>query len=145
MAILYPASLANLVVEVGTRHCHQTLLVAIWQKNRQRALWQNWELMLANNFGNLYKMVTKFGSQLLATKFGFVPDCWKSFYSMYYRDSRQKDKTAFIYNGNLLYLEKQFYIDMGPGVYCSRGTNFWIYHLNPIYAFKSAIRDWQPH
>ena len=26
MAILYPASLANLVVEVGTRHCHQTLL-----------------------------------------------------------------------------------------------------------------------
>ena len=25
MAILYPASLANLVVEVGTRHCHQTL------------------------------------------------------------------------------------------------------------------------
>ena len=27
MAILYPASLANLVVEVGTRHCHQTLLL----------------------------------------------------------------------------------------------------------------------
>ena len=26
MAILYPTSLANLVVEVGTRHCHQTLL-----------------------------------------------------------------------------------------------------------------------
>ena len=25
MAILYPTSLANLVVEVGTRHCHQTL------------------------------------------------------------------------------------------------------------------------
>ena len=26
MAILYPTSLANLVAEVGTRHCHQTLL-----------------------------------------------------------------------------------------------------------------------
>ena len=30
MAILYPTSLANLVVEVGTRHCHQTLLK--WKK-----------------------------------------------------------------------------------------------------------------
>ena len=29
MAILYPASLANQVVEVGTRHCHQTLLIHI--------------------------------------------------------------------------------------------------------------------
>ena len=28
MAILYPTSLANLVVEVGTRHCHQTLLAS---------------------------------------------------------------------------------------------------------------------
>ena len=27
LAILYPTSLANLVVEVGTRHCHQTLLM----------------------------------------------------------------------------------------------------------------------
>ena len=27
LAILYPTSLANLVVEVGTRHCHQILLV----------------------------------------------------------------------------------------------------------------------
>ena len=26
LAILYPTSLANLVVEVGTRHSHQTLL-----------------------------------------------------------------------------------------------------------------------
>ena len=34
MAILYPASLANLVVEVGTRHCHQTLLVCCrWERN----------------------------------------------------------------------------------------------------------------
>ena len=29
MAILYPTSLANLVVEVGTRHSHQTLLLKI--------------------------------------------------------------------------------------------------------------------
>ena len=28
LAILYPTSLANLVVEVGTRHSHQTLLVS---------------------------------------------------------------------------------------------------------------------
>ena len=27
LAILYPTSLANLVVEVGTRHSHQTLLI----------------------------------------------------------------------------------------------------------------------
>ena len=32
MAILYPTSLANLVVEVGTRHCHQTLLGAVFTK-----------------------------------------------------------------------------------------------------------------
>ena len=29
MAILYPTSLANLLVEVGTRHCHQTLLETV--------------------------------------------------------------------------------------------------------------------
>ena len=29
MAILYPTSLANLVVEVGTRHCHQTLFAML--------------------------------------------------------------------------------------------------------------------
>ena len=35
MAILYPASLANLVVEVGTRHCHQTLLALLsWRFGR---------------------------------------------------------------------------------------------------------------
>ena len=29
LAILYPTSLANLVVEVGTRHSHQTLLINV--------------------------------------------------------------------------------------------------------------------
>ena len=29
LAILYPISLANLVVEVGTRHSHQTLLCSL--------------------------------------------------------------------------------------------------------------------
>ena len=29
LAILYPKSLANLVVEVGTRHCYQTLLASV--------------------------------------------------------------------------------------------------------------------
>ena len=31
--------------------------------------------MLATNFGSPSQMVTKVGSQILATKFGFVPDC----------------------------------------------------------------------
>ena len=33
-----------------------------------------WELILATNFGSPLQMVTKVGSQILATKFGFVPD-----------------------------------------------------------------------
>ena len=34
-----------------------------------------WELLLATNFGSPLQMVTKVGSQILATKFGFVPNC----------------------------------------------------------------------
>ena len=34
----------------------------------------NWELKLATNFGSHAQMVTKFGGQIFATKFGFVPD-----------------------------------------------------------------------
>ena len=37
--------------------------------------WWKLELLLATNFGNHAQMVTKFGGQILATKFGFVPDC----------------------------------------------------------------------
>ena len=37
--------------------------------------WWNLELTLATNFGNHAQMVIKIGSQILATKFGFVPDC----------------------------------------------------------------------
>ena len=37
-----------------------------------------WELMLATKFGNPLQMVTKVGSQILATKFGYVLDCWAS-------------------------------------------------------------------
>ena len=65
-------------------------MVAIWQKNRQQALWQNWELMLATKFGNLCKMVTKFGSQFLATKFGFVPDCLLSMWLLNYAGIKVK-------------------------------------------------------
>ena len=36
--------------------------------------WLVWELILATNFGSPLQMVTKVGSQILATKFGFVPD-----------------------------------------------------------------------
>ena len=35
----------------------------------------NWELTLTTNFGSHAQMVTKFVGQILATKFGFVPDC----------------------------------------------------------------------
>ena len=34
----------------------------------------NWELTLATNFGSHVQMVTKFGRQILVSKFGFVPD-----------------------------------------------------------------------
>ena len=37
--------------------------------------WWKLELTLATNFGNHAQMVTKFGGQILATKFGSVPDC----------------------------------------------------------------------
>ena len=33
------------------------------------------ELTMATNFGSHAQMVTKFGGQILANKFGFVPDC----------------------------------------------------------------------
>ena len=36
--------------------------------------WWKLELTLATNFGSHAQMVTKFGGQILATKFGFVPD-----------------------------------------------------------------------
>ena len=36
----------------------------------------NLELTLATNFGSHAQMATNFGGQILATKFGFVPDCW---------------------------------------------------------------------
>ena len=36
--------------------------------------WWNWELTLAINFGSHAQMVAKFGGQIMATKFGFVPD-----------------------------------------------------------------------
>ena len=36
----------------------------------------NWELTLTTNFGSHAQMVTKFGGLILATKLGFVPDCW---------------------------------------------------------------------
>ena len=35
----------------------------------------NLEITLATNFGSQVQMVTKVGGQILATKFGFVPDC----------------------------------------------------------------------
>ena len=42
--------------------------------------WWKLELTLATNFGSHAQMVTKFGGQILATKFGFVPDCWMWFH-----------------------------------------------------------------
>ena len=43
MAILYPTSLANLVVEVGTRHCHQTLLKS-WQRHLCADTMESWHV-----------------------------------------------------------------------------------------------------
>ena len=37
--------------------------------------WWKLELTLATSFGSHAQMVTKFDGQILATKFGFVPDC----------------------------------------------------------------------
>ena len=37
--------------------------------------WSKWELTLVTNFVNHAQMVTKVGGQILATKYGFVPDC----------------------------------------------------------------------
>ena len=37
--------------------------------------WSMWEQSFATNFGSPLQMVTKVGSRILATKFGFVPDC----------------------------------------------------------------------
>ena len=37
LAILYPTSLANLVVEVGTRHSHQTLFHGVIQHDVTKA------------------------------------------------------------------------------------------------------------
>ena len=36
--------------------------------------WWNSELTVATNFGSHAQMVTKFGGEIWATKFGFVPD-----------------------------------------------------------------------
>ena len=41
--------------------------------------WWKLELTLATNFGSHAQMVTAFGGQILATKFGFVPDCLKAY------------------------------------------------------------------
>ena len=38
--------------------------------------WSMWELTLSTNFGSHAQMVTKVGNQILATKFGFVPEVW---------------------------------------------------------------------
>ena len=47
--------------------------------------WWNWELTLATNFGTHAQMVTKFGDQILAIKFGFVPDWRHLFHTDSYR------------------------------------------------------------
>ena len=41
--------------------------------------WWNEELITSTKFGSHAQMVTKFGGQILATKFGFVPDWSYSF------------------------------------------------------------------
>ena len=71
-----------------------------------------WELMLATNFGSPLQMVTKVGSQILATKFGFVPD--------WYRDSHYKDKRvvepSYLCNGNTQTWKDRLYIETRPSI-----------------------------
>ena len=58
----------------------------------------NWELRLATNFGSYAQMVIKFGGQNLATKFGFVPDCWSQVLSREWRCSwSSADRRCFNY------------------------------------------------
>ena len=61
------------------------------------------------NFGSHAQMVTKFGSQILATKFGFVPDCslkikifkkWQVFFQCH--DIERKPAIVFWKNGLIL-------------------------------------------
>ena len=53
--------------------------------------WWKLELTLATNFGSHAQMVTKFGSQIFATKFGFVPD-WSSYHHEIFRSYYQWQK-----------------------------------------------------
>ena len=58
----------------------------------------NWELRLATNFGSYAQMVIEFGGQNLATKFGFVPDCWSQVLSREWRCSwSSADRRCFNY------------------------------------------------
>ena len=66
--------------------------------------WWKWELILATNFGSHVQMVTKFGGQILAIKFGFVPDClyWDSplilleYFNFSTRRNKKGNDIAFI-------------------------------------------------
>ena len=45
LAILYPTSLTNLMVEVGTRHSHQTLFIYVTFNLRRSFIDINWPFM----------------------------------------------------------------------------------------------------
>ena len=53
--------------------------------------WWNWELMLASNFGNLCQMSPNLVAKILATKFGFVPDCSVKYMQHYVGDEWMSD------------------------------------------------------
>ena len=69
-AILYPTSLANLVVEVGTRHCHQTLFMMkfhtalLWQ-------WQNVNLHMLKKDTPYLTKTTLMKTKLASWRFRF--------------------------------------------------------------------------
>ena len=53
LAILYPTSLANLVVEVGIRHCHQILLT-LGNKPQWNLNWNSFIFIRENAFENVF-------------------------------------------------------------------------------------------
>ena len=75
MAILYPTSLANLVVEVGTRHCHQTLLQSgIWLLETFSAKTNFISLTLRTNFS---RKISKYDFSKNITEYLRVNICLK--------------------------------------------------------------------
>ena len=79
--------------------------------------WWKLELTLATNFGSHAQMVTKFGGQILATKFGFVPDWYTMTFSFH-----PDPVNASILHVNVTMLLEARAISWAPPIVTSRGA-----------------------